>query len=162
MALPTTGALYFSSIATEYLRPQANFYMGQCAYLNSQLPAPATAQFAASNFYSASYGPDQITINRGTAAFGAFFWYGYSYAQFGTTTSRSIFEVANQLLICASLSNGTSYFKASSYTGIYALIINGTDYWASRTWDAANSQYTWNSQWWSTTGNTEVSYWYNT
>ena len=168
MALPASGAISFLQMEAEYQRTplENNFDMSQCYALNSGLGvASATAQISASDFYNARYGIDERQITKGSADFGGgLTWYGYQYAGFGSVNTRSIMEQSNQLSILASLSNGTTYFKAvnATYGRIHAFFIDGNDIWGSRIYDAGGDQYYWNTQYWTNTSGIGSNWiWYN-
>jgi len=151
MALPASGALSFAAIAAEYEKSSSNFSMGQCASLNSNLPTSSTAQWSASEFHTARYGPDTVTLTAGYDDTLGLDWYGYSQTT-GSVTSRSIHEVGNRLIHFINASNGRLYFDASSFDGIWKLMINTTDLWATKSWDG--NQYWWTGALWSGIGQT--------
>lgn len=147
MALPSTGAMSFSAIRSEYGKSGA-FSMGDCAGLNGQLPSSAIAQVSASTFRSARRGPDNITINRATWVFLVNFS-GYTSAAYGSASSRSFNEGSNRLLelFCG---NSKTYFKLSNYTGHWRVYYNGVNKGAG-TYNAGDARYEFGSQFWGST-----------
>jgi hypothetical protein len=161
MALPASGQIDFGAIRAEYGKSGA-FSLGDCAGLNGGLPSSATAQVSASTFYSARYGPEICTMTRGDFDFLGTHSYGYVNASFGSVDTRTVKETANQLVECFSTPNaGKSYIKITNHAQIWQLWHSLTNVWATKTWNATDGRYEWNTSWWNNTGTIALYYYFN-
>lgn len=161
MALVSSGQISWSDIRAEY-GLSGQFSLGQCAGQNGGLPSSATAQVGAATFYGARYGPDLITMTKGSFTFGGTI-YGYVNGTMGSVTSRSVKETTNQLVeLYSDPTGGKSYIKITNHAQVWKMLVSLSDVWATKTWESANSRYYWNTVWWNnTSGTVAVAYYYN-